>query len=76
MSKSNCYLGNHKSSLFLWETSNFDEMSEKLTTLDKVHKEENSDGVLENVLHTYDEWVINVIENFLFKFKRIHLFIF
>ena len=66
MSKSNCDLGNHEPGLLFWETSNFDEMSEELTTLDEVHKEENSDRVLENVLHTDYEWVINVVKNILF----------
>ena len=51
-------------------------MSEELTTFDEVHKEENSDRVLENVLHADDEWVINIVEDIFLKLKRIHLFIF
>lgn len=46
-------------------------MSVKLTTLDKVHKEVNSEIVLEDVIHTDDERMLYSIKNVLLKLKTI-----
>merc|ERR1712226_1700243 len=75
MTKGNSYLSNHVLSLILSKSSVLYQMSEKLTTFNEIHNEENSKLVLENIVHTNNEWVANCIENFLFKLQRINIFI-
>jgi len=44
-------------------------MSKQLTTFNKVHEEENSELILENVIHRYDKWMFNIVKNFFLQFK-------
>jgi len=62
-------LGDHKASLFFWEASLLDEMSEQLASLDEVHDEEDSELVLEHVIHGDNEWMLDVVEDLLLQFK-------
>ena len=34
-------------------------------TFDKIHNEENSELILENIVHTDNEWMINLVKDFL-----------
>lgn len=69
------YLSDHKLSLIFLEPTVFDKMTEQLTTLNKVHDKEYSILVLENVIHTDYEWMINCIQDLLLQLKRINIFI-
>ena len=75
MSQSNSHLCNHKSCLLLGESSDFDEVPKKLASLDEFHEEEDAILILENVIHTHNEGMTNVIENVLLELKRIHLLV-
>ena len=69
-------LSYHKSRLFLLEPSYLDQMAEKLATFDKIHQKENSELILENVIHAYNERMVNFIQDFLFKLQTLHRVIF
>ena len=45
------------------------EVPEKLTALDEVHDEVNSQGFLENVIHSDDEGMIDLLKDHAFHFK-------
>ena len=57
-------LSNHKLSLIFLKSTIFDQMSEQLPSFNEIHDEENSVLVLENVVHTDYEWMIDCVENF------------
>jgi hypothetical protein len=61
MSKSDCYLGNHKTGLFLAESFHFIQMTEELTTFYELHEEINSEVILKNVIHPYNKRMINCV---------------
>lgn len=45
----------------LLKFSNFDKMTEELSTCHKSHQEIYSELVLEDEFHVYEEWVINCV---------------
>ena len=71
MPERNGDLGDHELGLFFVESSHFDKMPEKFTTLNKLHDKENSIFVLENVIHADDERMINIEEDLLLQVKRL-----
>jgi len=50
-------------------------MSKELSTFDEVHDEKDSELVLKNVVHRYNEWMVDVIKNLLLKLEGIVLFV-
>jgi len=44
-------------------------MAEKLTALNEIHNEENSELILENIVHTDNEWMADVVQDLLFEFQ-------
>ena len=46
-------------------------MPEKLTTFDKLHDEENSVFVLENIVHSNNKRMINFVQDFFFEVKGL-----
>lgn len=46
-------------------------MLEELTALDELHNEVDSVGLLENIVHSEDEGVVNLVEDELFNLKRL-----
>ncbi len=76
MSQSNSNLGSKESSLFLCESSDFDQMPKKFSTptlyktvnalLNKLHQEIDSIVILEHIIHAYNKWMFDIIENILF----------
>lgn len=45
---------------------------EELATLDKVHDEINSIGLLEHVVHSDDEWMVDLKQDQFLDFKRVY----
>jgi hypothetical protein len=50
-------------------------MSEEFTTFNKIHDEEHSILILKDIVHTDEEWMINVKENFLLKLEGVNVLI-
>jgi len=75
MTKSESNLSHKEFSLLLGESSDFDQMSEELTTLDEVHHEINSEFVLENILHINQELVLNGVQNLLLQLDILNLLV-
>ena len=67
MVKSDGHLSNHELCLIFFKAANSNQMSEKLSTFDKVHNKEYSVLILENIGHTDKKIVLYVDENILFK---------
>ena len=53
MREGKSYLGCEELCLVLREHSDLDQMAEKLTTFDKLHKEIDTELVLENIFHIH-----------------------
>ena len=45
-------------------------MLEELTALDELHNEIDTVGFLENIVHSEDEGVVDLVEDELFNLKR------
>ena len=58
-----CNLCGVKLCLGFREAFLFRKVLEELTSLDELHDEVNSVSFLEHVVHAYDEWVIDLIQN-------------
>lgn len=50
-------------------------MAEQLSSFNEFHKEINAKLVLEHVVHVYYEWMIDIVEDILFQFDILKLFI-
>ena len=61
MTESNGNLSDHKSCLFIRESSDFDQMSEKLSSLNKVHQKEDSLIIFKDIVHSDNEWMLNIV---------------
>jgi hypothetical protein len=46
-------------------------MTEKLSSLDEIHQEIDSEVILKDIVHGDDERVLNVIKNFFFKLEAV-----
>lgn len=75
VSKSQCDLHGKEFSLVFRELANSSQVPKELTTFDEFHEEENTEFVLENILHVYKEGVINGVENIFFELNVIHLLV-
>lgn len=75
MCQGHCYLSSEELSLVLGETLDSDQVSEQLTTLDKLHEEVNSELILEDELHVNKEGVLNGIQNIFLQLDVLHLLI-
>ena len=75
MSKGKGNLSGKEFSLILREHTNFDEMAEKLTTLDEFHQEVDTELILENIFHVNQERMIDLSEDILFELDIFHLLI-
>lgn len=75
MSQGHCYLGSEELCLVLRETLYSDQVSEQLTTLDKLHEEVNSELILEDELHVDQEGMLDRIQNIFFQLDVFHLLI-
>lgn len=76
MAKCNSNLSNHHASLLLWEPSYLHQMSEQLSSFNEIHQEKDSELILENVVHRHNKRMLNVVQNFFFKFERSEWIIF
>ena len=63
MCQGHCYLSSEELSLVLGETLDSDQVSEQLTTLDKLHEKVNSKLILEDILHVNKEGMLDGIQN-------------
>jgi len=53
-------LGNHELRLIFRKSLLSQNMTEKITTLDKLQNEKDSIIILEHILHANEEWVLKV----------------
>ena len=60
MRESKSYLGCEELGLVLREHSDLDQMAEKFTTFNKLHKEVDTELILEDILHIYEEWMVDL----------------
>ena len=51
-------------------------MSEELSSLNKVHDEEDSELVLEYIMHWHDEGMEYIEQDFFLQFQGVHLLVF
>jgi hypothetical protein len=75
MPYSNCNLSSIKLSSFLWETGSVSQMHEKFTTSDEAHDEKDFGFGLENIVHSDEERMICLHENFFLKLCALYLVI-
>lgn len=61
MTKGYCNLSYHESSFLFFKSTDFNQMPKKLTTFDKIHQKENSELILEHVIHWNNEGMVNFI---------------
>lgn len=75
VSQSQGHLRSKELGLWLSESFDLNQVSEKLTSLDKSHNEVNSEFILEDELHVYQEGVVDWKEDVFFKLDVVHLLI-
>ena len=75
MCQGHCYLSSEELSLVLGETLDSDQVSEQLTTLDKLHEKVNSKLILEDILHVNKEGMLDGIQNIFLQLNVLHLLI-
>jgi len=75
MAKCERYLCCEEPCLALFEALHCDQVSEKLAALDELHEEVNSELILEDILHVYEEGVVNSVQDIFFKLDIFHLLV-
>ena len=50
-------------------------MSEKLASLEELHEEVNSELILEDILHVYEEGVVDSVQDIFFELDIFHLLV-
>lgn len=69
------HLSREEPCLALFEALHCDQVSEQFPTLDELHEEVNSELILEDVLHVYEEGVVNGIQDVFFQLDVFHLLV-
>lgn len=69
MPKSQCNLCDHEFNSFFIKSSNLRQMSEQLSSFDKIHYKKDIALILENIVHRDHKWVINMQKNIFFELQ-------
>lgn len=68
-------LGREELGLVLREHADFDQVTEQLASLDKLHEEIDSELILEDILHVDEEGVVYLAQNIFLELDVLHLLV-